>query len=153
MCMITGAEGLIDAFPSPEELWHKTFAVSNPWEESFSRVTFDEVGGTKLVRYYQELAANQAFNAYSPFPADALARIKPDEIRQKGCVPTNATVEALITKATGGGFWNTFRLRCRLGLPQRQNELIMLIRTTILGGVLPEYFSETPLSEACCVII
>jgi len=153
MCMITGAEGLIDAFPSPEELWHKTFAVSNPWEESFSRVTFEEVGGTKLVRYYQELAANQAFNAFSPFPAYALARIKPDEIRQKGCVPTNATVEALITKATGGGFWNTFRLRCRLGLPQRQNELIMLIRTTILGGVLPEYFSETPLSEACCVII
>jgi len=39
--------------------------------------------------------ADQAFNdfsAFTAFPDDALARIKPDEIRQKGRVPTNASV-------------------------------------------------------------
>ena len=152
--MTSAAEGLIDAFPSPDELWQKTFAVPNRWEERFNRVPFEEIGGTKTVRYYQELAANraleaiamekqrilltlatgtgktfiafqivwklfqsrwnlnrdgnrrprvlfladrnilanQAFNAFSPFPADALARIKPDEIRRNGRVPTNGSI-------------------------------------------------------------
>lgn len=39
--------------------------------------------------------ADQAFNdfsAFSAFPDDALARIRPDEIRKKGNVPTNASV-------------------------------------------------------------
>ena len=146
ICMRTGNEGLVDTFPTPDELWHKTFAVPNSWEESFSKVPFEEIGGTKRVRYYQELAANkaleaiadgkqrilltlatgtgktfiafqivwklfesrwnlnrdgkrrprilfladrnilanQAFNAFSPFPQDALVRIRPDEIRKNG---------------------------------------------------------------------
>jgi type I restriction enzyme R subunit len=63
ICMKTGAEGLIETFPSPEELWHKTFAVSSPWEESFNRVPFEDIGGTKAVRYYQELAINKALAA------------------------------------------------------------------------------------------
>ncbi len=154
ICMKTGAEGLIDKFPSPEELWHKTFATSNPWEESFNKIAFEDIGGTKKVRYYQELAVNkalnaiaqekqrilltlatgtgktfiafqivwklfqsrwnlnrdgkrrprvlfladrniltdQAFNAFSPFPADALVRIKPEEIRKNGRVPTNGSI-------------------------------------------------------------
>ena len=154
ICMKTGAEGLIETFPSPEELWHKTFAVPSPWEESFNRVPFEDIGGTKTVRYYQELAVNkalaaiaqqrqrilltlatgtgktfiafqivwklfqsrwnlnrdgnrrprilfladrnilsdQAFNAFSPFPPDALVRIKPGEIRRNGRVPTNGSI-------------------------------------------------------------
>jgi len=63
ICMKTGAEGLIETFPSPEELWHKTFAVPSPWEESFNRVPFEDIGGTKAVRYYQELAINKALAA------------------------------------------------------------------------------------------
>ncbi|MEI7825351.1 MAG: DEAD/DEAH box helicase family protein [Chlorobiaceae bacterium] len=154
ICMKTGAEGLVETYPSPEELWHKTFAVPNPWEESFNKVPFEDIGGTKTVRYYQELAinqalaaiaqerqrilltlatgtgktfiafqivwklfqsrwnlnrdgkrrprvlfladrnilANQAFNAFSPFSPDALVRIKPDEIRKNGRVPTNGSI-------------------------------------------------------------
>jgi type I restriction enzyme R subunit len=36
--------------------------------------------------------ADQAYNAFSAFPEDALARISPDEIRKKGKVPKNASL-------------------------------------------------------------
>lgn len=36
--------------------------------------------------------ANQAYNSFSAFPEDALARVKPDEIRKKGRVPKNASI-------------------------------------------------------------
>ena len=40
----------------------------------------------------RNILANQAYNAFSPFPADALARISPNEIRKKGRVPKNASL-------------------------------------------------------------
>jgi type I restriction enzyme R subunit len=40
----------------------------------------------------RNILANQAYLAFSAFPEDALARIKPDEIKKKGRVPTNASV-------------------------------------------------------------
>lgn len=36
--------------------------------------------------------ANQAFNAFSAFPEDAMVRISPDDIRQRGRVPTNGSL-------------------------------------------------------------
>jgi type I restriction enzyme R subunit len=150
----TGKEGLIGAFPTPEELWNKTFEEQNSWRDTFNSIPFEDVGGTKSARYYQEIAVNktmsaiadnkqrilltlatgtgktfiafqiawklfqsrwnlhrdgsrrprilfladrniladQAFNAFSAFPEDALARIKPDEIKKKGKVPTNGSI-------------------------------------------------------------
>jgi type I restriction enzyme R subunit len=154
ICMKTGAEGLVDNFLTPEELWNKTFAVQNEWREKFSSIPFEDRSGTWNLRFYQEIAINntleaiasnkqrilltmatgtgktavafqiawklfqsrwnlkrdgsrrprilfladrniladQAFNAFSAFPEDALVRIKPDEIRKKGNVPTNGSV-------------------------------------------------------------
>ncbi len=40
----------------------------------------------------RNILANQAFNEFSAFPEDALVRIKPDEIRKKGSVPTNGSI-------------------------------------------------------------
>lgn len=40
----------------------------------------------------RNILANQAFNAFSAFPEDALVRIKPSEIRKKGKVPTNGSI-------------------------------------------------------------
>lgn len=40
----------------------------------------------------RNILADQAFNAFNAFPEDALVRIKPDEIRKKGRVPTNGSV-------------------------------------------------------------
>ncbi|NDP63459.1 EcoAI/FtnUII family type I restriction enzme subunit R [Polaromonas sp.] len=152
--MKSGAEGLIDAFPSPDELWHLIFSDQNDWKDKLDAVPFESMGGTKGVRYYQELAvtrtlnaiaeerqrilltlatgtgktfiafqiawklfetrwnlkrdgsrrprilfladrnilANQAFNAFSAFPEDALVRISPKEIAKKGGVPTNGSI-------------------------------------------------------------
>jgi type I restriction enzyme R subunit len=169
MCMKTGAEGLIDNFPTPEELWNRTFAIQNHWRETFSHVPFENMGGTKAVRYYQEIAVNntmaaiaeekqrilltlatgtgktfiafqiawklfqtrwnlkrdgkrrprilfladrniladQAFNAFSAFPEDALVRISPKEISKKGSVPTNGSIFFTIFQTFMSGPENT----------------------------------------------
>lgn len=152
--MKTGTEGLIDKFPTPDELWQQIFSEQNQWREKFNSIPFEEMGGTKTTRYYQEIAinnalsaiadgkqrilltlatgtgktfiafqiawklfhtrwnlkrdgsrrprilfladrnilANQAFNDFSAFPEDALARIRPDEIKKHGRVPTNGSI-------------------------------------------------------------
>jgi len=151
ICMETGKEGIISAFPTPNELWNKTFHIQNNWKEKFDAIP---KGGIYEPRFYQEIAtnkvldaiaeektrllltlatgtgktniafqiawklfqarwnlkrdgarrprilfladrnilANQAFNEFSAFPEDALVRIKPDEIRKKGAVPTNGSI-------------------------------------------------------------
>ncbi len=154
ICMKTGAEGLVNDYLTPEQLWNKTFAIQNEWREKFSAIPFEDVGGTKGARYYQEIAVNntleavangadrilitlatgtgktfiafqiawrlfqtrwnlkrdgsrrprilfladrniladQAFNAFSAFPEDALVRINPKGISKKGTVPTNGSI-------------------------------------------------------------
>lgn len=52
----------------------------------------------------RNILADQAFNAFSAFPPDALCRIRPDEIRRRGAPPRNASVFFTIfqTFMTGG---------------------------------------------------
>jgi len=52
----------------------------------------------------RNILANQAFNAFSAFPEDALVRIDPKEIRKKGDVPKNGNIFFTIfqTFMTGG---------------------------------------------------
>ena len=40
----------------------------------------------------RNILANQAYNSFSAFPDDALVRIKPNEIKKKGKVPTNGSI-------------------------------------------------------------
>jgi len=167
--MITGQEGPVDRFPEPEELLGKICADHNDWKKKFSSIPFEEVGGTKKVRYYQEIAVNnvldaiaeekqrvlltmatgtgktfiafqiawklfqtrwnlkrdgkrrprvlfladrniladQAFNSFSPFPEDALERIKPLDIRKKGSVPTSGNIFFTIFQTFMSGPNNT----------------------------------------------
>jgi type I restriction enzyme, R subunit len=152
--MEEGKEGVLDQYPTPEELWNRTFAEANAWRDRFAAVPFEDRGGYFQGRYYQDLAiervmdaiaadkerilltlatgtgktfiafqiawklfhsrwnlsrepvrrprilfladrnilADQAYNAFSAFPEDAMARIEPDEIRKKGKVPKNASL-------------------------------------------------------------
>jgi len=167
MDMQAGTEGAVTAWPTPEELWARTFAVENAWRDRFAAVPFEDRGGYFAGRYYQDIAvervleaiaagksrilltlatgtgktfiafqlawklfqsrwnlsrepvrrprilfladrnilANQAYNAFSAFPEDALVRIAPDEIRKKGKVPTNGSLFFTIfqTFMTGPG--------------------------------------------------
>src|SRR5690606_10883005 len=61
--METGAEGEIAAFPSPEELWARTFAEANAWRDHFAAVAFEDKGGTHPSRYYQEIAVQRVLEA------------------------------------------------------------------------------------------
>ncbi len=58
--MKTGGERNIPDFPTPEELWNKTFADWNEWKEKFSNVPNEGEYGK---RYYQEIAINNVLNA------------------------------------------------------------------------------------------
>jgi len=157
--MQTGSEGEIASFPSPDELWARTFATTNAWRGRFAAVPFEDRGGYFQGRYYQDIAvervldaiannqqrilltlatgtgktfiafqlawklfksrwnlvdwknvtvpsrqprilfladrnilADQAYNAFSAFPEDALVRIEPADIRKKGKVPKNGSI-------------------------------------------------------------
>ncbi len=63
-----------------------------------------DTNGNKLVREHVErrprilfladrnILADQAYNSFSAFPEDALVRIKPNEIKKSGKVPTNGSI-------------------------------------------------------------
>src|SRR3989338_4631572 len=58
--MKSGKEGLVDKFPTPEELWNKVFSDQNEWKDKFASIPLEgEIGK----RYYQEIAINNALNA------------------------------------------------------------------------------------------
>ncbi len=152
--MQTGKEGELSAYPTPDELWARTFAAANAWRDRFSAVPFEDKGGTLGERYFRDIAiervldaiaddmqrilltlatgtgktmiafqiawklfqsrwnlsrepsrrprilfladrnilADQAYNAFSAFPEDAMVRIAPEDIRKKGKVPKNGSL-------------------------------------------------------------
>jgi len=152
--MIITSEAEVDKFPSPQELWNKTFKDKNEWSSKFDEVDFKTFKGFREPRYYQEIAinntleaiankqnrilltlatgtgktviafhiawklfharwnmqrdgkrvprilfladrnilANQAFNSFSAFDENALVRITPKDVKDKGHVPTNGSV-------------------------------------------------------------
>lgn len=60
-----GGEGTIAKFPTPAELWQKAFAGAprNDWNTAFDLVPYEDVGGSKASRYYQEIAVNNVMAA------------------------------------------------------------------------------------------
>lgn len=152
--MKSGNESSVITFPTPDELWNKIYSQHNEWKNKFTDVAFEDVNGSRIARYYQEIAVNrvmdavaeeksrvlltlatgtgktfiafqiawklfqsrwnisrdskrqprilfladrniladQAFNAFSAFPEDALVRITPNDIRRRGGVPMNGSV-------------------------------------------------------------
>ena len=60
--MATGEEGLVDRWPTPQELWDATFAEANIWRDRFAAVPY-ETGGKFEPRYYQYNAIEKALAA------------------------------------------------------------------------------------------
>lgn len=58
------AEGFVDRFPTPDELWQMTFPDKNDWRDKFNLEPFNRDGG-KQPRYYQENAVNAVLDAVS----------------------------------------------------------------------------------------
>ncbi|NCC85946.1 MAG: restriction endonuclease subunit R, partial [Clostridia bacterium] len=61
--METGNEAEISAYPTPEELWGRTFAVQNLWRDRFKSVPFEDRGGYFQGRYYQDIAVERVLAA------------------------------------------------------------------------------------------
>ncbi|WP_019568831.1 EcoAI/FtnUII family type I restriction enzme subunit R [Thioalkalivibrio sp. ALMg13-2] len=136
--MATGAEGPVEAWPAPDELWAETFGASvgaqDTWRERFGAVPFEDKGGFWQARYYQHNAINQALEAV------AAGR---DRI--------------LLTLATGTGktaiafqiAWKLFHARWSLaaraaGTPGRQPRILFLADRNILANQAFNDFSAFP---------
>lgn len=58
----TGKGLAVDRFPTPDELWQKTFSGHDKWKEKFTQIPF-AISDHKTPRYYQELAINRTLDA------------------------------------------------------------------------------------------
>jgi type I restriction enzyme, R subunit len=61
--MVTGTEGDVAQYPSPDELWKLTFAAVDVWRDRFAAVPFEDKGGTWQGRYYQDIAITRVLEA------------------------------------------------------------------------------------------
>ncbi len=130
ICMKTGTEGLVPAFPSPDELWQKTFQGQNQWRDSFNSIPYEDVGGTRAARYYQEIAVNKAMEAIA-----------------------NGKQRILLTLATGTGktfiafqiAWKLFYARWNLKRDgSRRPRILFLADRNILADQAYNSFSSFP---------
>lgn len=129
--MVSGAEGDLDLpFPTPDELWDRTFADQNAWRERFGAVDFETDGGKWELRYYQHKAINAALEAVA----------KGDR-------------RILLTLATGTGktsiafqiAWKLFQAKWNLtGEPVRRPRILFLADRNILADQAYNAFSAFP---------
>lgn len=61
--MLSGEEGDVEVYPTPQELWNLTFAKASDWRERFAAVPFEDKGGLWGSRYYQDSAINNVLEA------------------------------------------------------------------------------------------
>ncbi|MCP5365873.1 MAG: DEAD/DEAH box helicase family protein [Hyphomicrobiales bacterium] len=61
--MLTGAEGELPQYPTPEELWKRAFATQDAWRDRFATVPFEDRGGYFQGRYYQDIAVERVLEA------------------------------------------------------------------------------------------
>ena len=59
----TGEEGEAEAFPTPQELWQRTFAEENAWRDRFASIPYPDKGGSWEIRFYQEIAVKRVLEA------------------------------------------------------------------------------------------
>lgn len=112
ICLATGVEKVVDRYPTPEELWIRTFGDSNEWQLKFNAVPFEDVNGTKQARYYQEIAVNRVMEAIA-----------------------NGKQRVLLTLATGTGktfvafqiAWKLFRSRWNLSRDGKRTPRILFL--------------------------
>ncbi len=60
ICMESGKEGTIDKFPTPDELWNKTFTKHLEWKEKFNAIPKE---GRYEPYFFQEIATNKTLDA------------------------------------------------------------------------------------------
>ena len=129
--MVTAKEGDFQIpFPTPDELWTRTFEDDNAWRENFGAIPFEHGGGKWQTRYYQHRAITAALEAI----AKGERRI-------------------LLTLATGTGktsiafqiAWKLFQSKWNLsGEPTRRPRILFLADRNILADQASFAFSAFP---------
>lgn len=130
ICMETGDERLVDRFPTPDELWKKTFPDESSWRDKFDEIPFNDLSGTKPPYFYQEIAVNHVLSAVA-----------------------NERDRILLTLATGTGktfiafqiAWKLFKSRWNLKRDSsRQPRILFLADRNILANQAFNDFSAFP---------
>lgn len=130
ICMKTGTEGPVTAYPTPDELWNKTFATQNEWREKFANIAFEDKGGSWQLRYYQEIAVTNTLEALA-----------------------NNRNRILLTLATGTGktaiafqiAWKLYQTRWNLQRDgSRRPRILFLADRNILANQAYNSFSSFP---------
>jgi type I restriction enzyme, R subunit len=128
--MLTGIEGYIDTYPTPDELWDATFSQSNQWRDLFTAIPFEDRSGTWEARYYQHNAIKHVLESI--------------------CQGKN---RILLTMATGTGktfiafqlAWKLFQSRWNLShQPTRRPRILFLADRNILANQAYNSFSAFP---------
>ena len=135
-----GSEGEVLAFPSPDELWARTFAEESAWRNRFATVPYPDKGGSWDIRYYQEIAVGRV-----------LERI------------ASGSQRLLLTLATGTGktsiafqiAWKLFEARWNLtGEPTRRPRILFLAdRNTLATQAFNDFNSFAAFEDKALVRI
>lgn len=135
-----GMEGELVGFPTPDELWNRTFAEENLWRDRFASVPYPDKSGTWQIRYYQELAVERVLEHV----AQGVERI-------------------LLTLATGTGktsiafqiAWKLFQTRWNLSrAPSRRPRILFLAdRNTLANQAFNDFNSFAAFEDAALVRI
>lgn len=141
ICMKTGAEGLVENYLTPDELWNKTYPRGeataltlykpiNEWRLKFADIPFEDKSGTWQLRYYQEIAVQNTIEAIA-----------------------NGKERILLTLATGTGktaiafqiAWKLFQTRWNLKRDgSRRPRILFLADRNILADQAYNSFSAFP---------
>ena len=128
--METARESEIPDYPTPQQLWDRTFAKENAWRDRFAAIPFEDRGGSHPSRYYQDIAIERVLSA----------------------VAANQS-RILLTLATGTGktfiafqiAWKLFHARWNLGRePTRRPRILFLADRNILANQAYNEFSAFP---------
>ena len=128
--MPTGAEGYINQYPTPEQLWEATFSKANQWRDRFAVIPFEDKSGTWEARYYQHNAIKHVLEAIY-----------------------QGKNRILLTMATGTGktfiafqlAWKLFQSRWNLSRqPTRRPRILFLADRNILANQAYNSFSAFP---------
>jgi type I restriction enzyme, R subunit len=128
--MLTGTEGYIDRYPTPNELWSATFSTVNQWRDRFAAIPFEDRSGTWEARYYQHNAIKHVLESIG-----------------------QGQKRILLTMATGTGktfvafqlAWKLFQSRWNLsGQPTRRPRILFLADRNILANQAYNSFAAFP---------
>lgn len=117
--MDTGAELEVSGFPTPQELWERTFAGENAWRDRFAAIPYPDKGGSWQIRFYQDIAVTRVLETIA-----------------------SGNQRILLTLATGTGktsiafqiIWKLFQARWNLSSqPSRRPRILFLADRNILA--------------------